>query len=252
LADVILPFDSKPLEGKFILITGAARRVGLCLARAVAGAGAGIVLHYNKSREEADTAGEQIRASGSPVFLLQADLANLSETEALIPHAIELTGSLYGLVNNASIFQPLSFEKTAYQVWSENLMIHMSVPFLLSQAFASTLSPGSGGRIINMLDWRALRPSSDHFAYTISKAGLAAMTRSMAAALAPRISVNGLALGAILPPEGQSKDDNLTRKIPLRRWGDLSEVQNALLFLLTGPAYITGEIIHIDGGRHLI
>ena len=134
----------------------------------------------------------------------------------------------------------------------DNISIHLTTPFQLSKSFAELLPEELTGRIINMLDWRALRPGRDHFAYSVSKAGLAALTYATAAALAPRISVNGLALGAILPPEGQKPAADLIRSVPARRWGETSEVEDAFLFLLTGPSYITGEILHIDGGRHLI
>jgi pteridine reductase len=108
------------------------------------------------------------------------------------------------------------------------------------------------GRIVNILDWRALRPGRDHLPYTISKSALAALTQSLAAALAPQITVNALALGAILPPSDGSDTTGLLQFVPVRRWASLDEVDEALLFLLEGPAYITGEILHVDGGRHLV
>ena len=108
------------------------------------------------------------------------------------------------------------------------------------------------GRIINLLDWRALQPGPDHLPYTISKSALAALTRSLAVALAPQINVNGLALGAILPPSGGITDPNILNRVPARRWANLEEVSQALVFLLNGPAYVTGEILHVDGGRHLL
>ncbi|MGZ9165986.1 MAG: SDR family oxidoreductase, partial [Anaerolineales bacterium] len=109
-----------------------------------------------------------------------------------------------------------------------------------------------GARIVNILDWRALRPGADHFPYTISKSALAALTKSLAVALAPNIIVNGLALGAVLPPADRNVNPEITKSIPAKRWSKESEVEDALLFLLIGPAYITGEIIHVDGGRHLV
>ena len=120
------------------------------------------------------------------------------------------------------------------------------------QSFAHQVPVYETGRIINLLDWRALRPGADHLPYTISKAGLVALTRSLAQALAPRISVNGLALGAILPPESGPAPGNILERVPAGRWADLHEVGQAAVFLLDGPSYITGEIIHIDGGRHLV
>jgi pteridine reductase len=106
---------------------------------------------------------------------------------------------------------------------------------------------------VNILDWRALRPGSDHFAYTVSKAALAAMTLSLAQGLAPSIRVNGLALGAILPPPGQAgKTDAPIDRVPVGRWGEVEEACQALVFLLAGPQYITGQVLHVDGGRHLL
>jgi pteridine reductase len=110
---------------------------------------------------------------------------------------------------------------------------------------------GKSGRILNILDWRALRPGKDHLPYTISKAGLAALTQSLAQAFAPHISVNGLALGAVLPPTDGSDTSWVEQVVPAGRWASLDEVNEALLFLLTGPDYITGEILHLDGGRHV-
>lgn len=105
---------------------------------------------------------------------------------------------------------------------------------------------------MNIVDWRALRPGADHFPYTISKAALASMTKALAVALAPTMTVNGLALGAILSPSDGNKNPDIIKIVPLKRWANQNEVEEALLFLLTCPAYITGEILHLDGGRHLI
>ena len=135
---------------------------------------------------------------------------------------------------------------------NRHLMVNLMAPFLLSQAFAQSLSLGDSGRIVNMLDWRSLRPGPDHFPYTISKSALAALTRSLAVALAPQITVNGLALGAILPPSDGAMTGNILDNVPVHRWAILEEVGQALVFLLDGPAYVTGEILHVDGGRHLV
>ena len=132
------------------------------------------------------------------------------------------------------------------------MMVNLTTPFLLSQAFARSLSPGEHGRIVNLLDWRALRPGPDYLPYTISKSALAALTHSLAIALAPLITVNALALGAILPPSNGATTKVNLEQIPAHRWANLDEVGQALIFLLDGPAYITGEIIHVDGGRHLV
>jgi len=239
------------LLGKRVLITGAARRVGRSLALAVARAGADVVLHFNKSQSDAESLASEIDSLGRSAFLLPADLNDPAAVMGLVPRALE-SGPLDALVNNAAIFEPLNWKNTRLDDWNRHLMINLTAPFLLSQAFAQTLPGGSSGRIVNLLDWRALRPGVDHFPYTISKAALASLTLALARALAPLVTVNGIALGAILPPSDGEETDGILKQVPAGRWARLDEVDQALLFLLEGPAYITGEVIHLDGGRHLV
>jgi pteridine reductase len=239
---------SGPLSGKTILITGAAKRVGKIFALACAHAGADVVIHHGHSEEAAEGTRGEIVAMGCHAWVIQADLTDSSQARGLIARINEST-PLYGLVNSAAVFESLSLENTSIEDWQKHLAINLTAPFLLSQAFAKQAPDGA--RIVNILDWRALRPGADHFPYTISKAALAAMTRSLAVALAPKIIVNGLALGAILPPsDGKAKPD-IIKNVPAQRWAEEHEVEQALVFALTGPEYITGEIIHLDGGRHL-
>ncbi len=245
--------NAQPLLGKTILITGAARRVGKIFALACARAGADVVIHHGHSQQEALDLQEEIASLRRRSWVLPADLSQPAESSRLIARAAGFA-PLDALVNNAAIFEPLSVLQTSFEDWQRHMNINLTAPFLLSQAFAKHLK-GRTGRIVNILDWRALRPGADHFPYTISKAALAAMTQSLAAALAPDITVNGLALGAILPPadaNSATADETFLKKIPARRWSESKEAQDALLFLLAGPAYITGEIIHLDGGRHLV
>jgi NAD(P)-dependent dehydrogenase (short-subunit alcohol dehydrogenase family) len=239
------------LQDKNVLITGASRRIGRAIAIAVAQNGGTVLLHYGKSREQAIRTAEELRKSGMKAHLLPADLSNAEQVIALIHRAFE-HGPLYALINNASIFADLTLTNTNLDDWQRHQTINLTAPFLLSREFAVLKDSGDEGRIINLLDWRALRPGADHLPYTISKAGLVALTRSLALELAPSITVNGLALGAILPPSSGEASGDLLQLIPAKRWGTLEEVCEAVLFLLTGPSYITGEIIHIDGGRHLV
>ena len=239
------------LDGKNILITGAGVRVGRSLALAVARAGANVIIHFGKSQTEAAQTAQEIRSMGSQAMSLQADLSDPSQVSTLIERS-QPFGPLYALINNASVFDSLDWQTTRLEDWNRILMINLTTPFLLSQTFARQNSPGQNGRIINMLDWRALRPGADHLPYTISKVALAGLTRSLAQALAPDIQVNGVALGAVLAPANGGDISAVVRDVPARRWADLSEVDQTVLFLLTGPAYITGEIIHLDGGKHLV
>jgi NAD(P)-dependent dehydrogenase (short-subunit alcohol dehydrogenase family) len=239
------------LDKKTVLITGAALRIGRSLSLAVAQAGADVILHFGKSQMEADSLKKEIEALGRKAFLLQADLADSAQAATLIDRAREHS-PLFALVNNASIFEPHGWADTSLELWNRSLAVNLTAPFLLSQAFARSIEPNKAGRIVNLMDWRALHPRPDHLAYMISNSGLAALTSSLAVALAPRITVNGLALGAVLPPgDGSPANVNLER-VPSRRWATLEEVGQALIFLLDGPAYITGEVLHVDGGRHLV
>jgi NAD(P)-dependent dehydrogenase (short-subunit alcohol dehydrogenase family) len=239
---------SASLIGKTVLVTGAARRVGRLFALACGRAGADVILHHGHSHTEALDVQEELASFGHRSWILSADLSKADEVARFISQANEFS-PIHALVNSAAIFENLSLQETSPDDWERHLAINLTAPFLLSQAFAKQTSHG---RIVNILDWRALRPGADHFPYTVSKAALAAMTKSLAVALAPNIIVNGLALGAVLPPADKlSASEKIIEHVPAKRWSEANEIEEALLFLLTGPAYITGEIIHVDGGRHL-
>jgi NAD(P)-dependent dehydrogenase (short-subunit alcohol dehydrogenase family) len=239
----------RPLKDKTVLITGAARRLGRLFALACARAGADVAIHHAHSQADADTLRNEIIGLGQRAWVFQADLSDSSQTGKLIPLLNEST-PLHFLVNSAAIFEPLTFDSTTLEDWNSHLALNLTAPFLLSQAFARQADEGA--RIVNILDWRALRPGADHFPYTISKSALAAMTKAMAVALAPKVIVNGMALGAILPPADGNVSPDITKNIPMKRWAKENEVEQALLFLLTSPSFITGEILHVDGGRHLV
>jgi NAD(P)-dependent dehydrogenase (short-subunit alcohol dehydrogenase family) len=239
------------LNHQTVLITGAARRLGREIALKIADAGADVIIHHGHSQSEAESTANEIRSKGRQAYIIAADLNDHQQAGELI-HQANTLAPIDILINSAAIFEPVKFQNTNLDTWQRHLNINLTAPFLLSQMFANSLLPDRQGRIINILDWRALRPGYDHFPYTISKAALASMTKAMALALAPRIIVNGLALGAILPPADGESTDGLIKNVPLRRWAKLDEVGEAILFLLTGPEYITGEIIHVDGGRHLV
>jgi len=239
------------LSGHTILITGGARRLGRTLALSAAKAGADILLHHAHSLLEANQTAEEIRAMGRKVWIVQANLLDNTEIQKVIETSFSLA-PLTALINNAAIFKAVDLENTSLTDWNEHLQINLTAPFLVSQAFAKYYAGEEPGRILNILDWRAFRPGKDHFPYTISKAALAAMTKSMALALAPRILVNGIALGAILPPSDEEYSENLIKNVPMKRWSDPEEMSELVNFLLLAPSYITGEIIHLDGGRHLV
>lgn len=242
--------DRFSLAGKTVLITGGAVRVGRYLAIAAAQAGANVIIHYSHSEEQALHTQEAIQQMGVKCWTIQQDFAKTEEISEFMSRCWQIN-PVDVLVNNAAIFKSIRMENTSLRDWREHMAINMDAPFLLTQRFVQLGLPDRPGRVINLLDWRALRPGVDHFPYTISKAGLAALTQSIAAAAAPRVLVNGLALGAMLAPAGGVDEKALFSDYPIKRWIDPEELTQSFLFLAAGPEIITGEIIHLDGGRHL-
>lgn len=239
------------LKEKTVFITGAGRRIGRQLALASANAGASVAIHYGHSAAKAEQVAQEIQKLNGKVDLVQADFSKPEEALEKVQSYFGKKKNLFALVNNAAIFEPVKFVDTTLSSWHKHMDINLTVPFLLCQAFAKALA-GQPGRVINILDWRALRPGVDHFPYTISKAALASMTQSLARILAPDIQVNGLALGAILPPSDGNTSPDIIKDVPSGRWAEMEELHETFTFLLTAPDYITGEILHLDGGRHLV
>jgi pteridine reductase len=226
---------SDSLEGKTILITGAARRLGRSFALACARAGADVGHPPRPFGQEADEVSGRDRGNGTQSMDLPGRFERFIPGRIL--DSVCQCPPLCMLSSTARRSSSPSLETTSLDEWQRHLQINLTAPFLLSQAFAKQARAQSmqEARIVNILDWRALRPGADHFPYTISKAALAAMTRSLAVALAPDITVNGLALGAILPPSDGKKNPEIIKNVPLKRWAELDEVEEALLFLLTCP-----------------
>ncbi len=243
---------SQPLRGRCALVTGGGRRIGRELALALGKAGAIVVVHYLHS---ADAAHAVAAAIGAGACTVQTDLGDADKTASLIDRAAAVAGRPVDiLVNNASVFETADASTTRAADWDRTQAVNLRAPFLLAQGLARQLPAGVTGAVVNLGDIRALRPGADHFSYTVSKAGLHGLTRSLAVALAPRVRVNELALGAILPPvtaEGHDYDHVAREDIPTGRFDTPQDVAHALLFLLTNPA-VTGQTICIDGGRHLI
>lgn len=239
------------LADQTILITGASKRIGRALALAAAREGANLIIHHNHSRAEAEDLQDQIHRLGRRAIIFQGDFSSPKAIQDFT-NKVFSSGQVDAVINNASIFTDHNWESTTADDWIGHQHINLLAPFLISQSFAKNLPARKKGRIINLLDWRALRPGSDHLPYTISKAGLATLTKSLAISLAPEITVNGIALGAILPPSDGGEVEDLVSSLPIPRWAEMEELEETVIFLLSGPAYITGEIIHLDGGRHLI
>ena len=239
------------VKNKRILITGAAKRIGRILSLLIAREGGEVIIHHNNSFAEAKSLQKEIQGLGQTVLIYQADFSDMQSTRQFINNVFD-SNEIDAVINNASIFSNLDWTTTKIEDWRKHQSVNLETPFLISQAYANSLKKGNKGKIINMLDWRALKPGADHLPYTISKAGLAALTKSLAISFAPDITVNGIALGAILPPREGASVDTITEGLPIPRWATIQELEDTVMFLLSGPEYITGEIIHLDGGRHLV
>lgn len=240
------------LRDRTALITGGAVRLGKSLALALAGEGVRVAVHYGRSAAEADETVAAIRALGSDAVAIGADLRRAGAPAQLVEEAASRFGRVDILINSAAIFQPGDLADTTEDLWDAHFDINLKAPFFLCRAFAAHVGSTQPGQIVNIADWRATRPGPHYLAYTLAKAGLIAMTKSLALALAPNIRVNAIGPGAILPPPGRGEDylRELAAHIPLRRTGSPGEVASALLYLLRAE-FVTGELMFVTGGEEL-
>jgi NAD(P)-dependent dehydrogenase (short-subunit alcohol dehydrogenase family) len=243
---------STPPTPRAALVTGGARRIGRALSLALAEAGFAVAIHHHHSRDEAQTLAADIVHSGGKAVALAADLAAEGEVKQLLPRAIAALGPIGCLVNNASIFENDTVATTTRDSWDRHLAVNLRAPFVLIQEFAAHLPADAGGLVVNLLDERVWSLTPYFVSYTLTKAGLWTLTRTMALALAPRIRVNGIGPGPTLPSPRQSPEQFLDRcrRMPLRRGTSPGEIAAALRFMLAAPA-MTGQMIALDGGEHL-
>jgi len=242
------------LTGKVILITGAAHRLGAQTARSLHALGANLVLHYHSSRTRALELQNELNAvRENSVVLVQANLLDYSKLPAIIKDAVAAWGKLDVLVNNASSFYPTPIGTVDDDQWDDLIGTNLKAPFFLSQAAAPHLQL-QHGCIINIVDIHADRPLKRYPVYSMAKAGLAMLTKSLACELGPEVRVNGIAPGAILWPEIELDEVTKQRIISrtfLKRRGDPSNIAEAVVFLIRDAVYTTGHIINVDGGRSL-
>lgn len=242
-----------PAIPRAALVTGGARRLGRAIALALAEAGFDLAVHYRGSAGEAEATAERIRGLGRRAVTLPADLAREAEMQALLPMAVEALGRPLGvLVNNASTFERDEWHDATRESWDRHLEPNLRAPFVLTQAFARALPEGAEGVVINLLDQRVWSLTPHFVSYTVSKAGLWALTQSLALALAPRIRVNAIGPGPALPSPRQTEEQFARQcaSVPLRRGTGPEEVARAALAILALPS-MTGQMIALDGGQHL-
>jgi pteridine reductase len=244
------------LEGKTILITGGAKRVGGEICKSLHEAGANLMIHYHTSAKEARALQDELQEKRpDSVALIQADLLNLSNLQNLISQTVKQFGRLDGLINNASSFFPTPVGEIDEDNWSDLIGTNLKAPLFLSQAAVSHLKKHNGC-IINLTDIHAEWPMKGYVVYSIAKAGLNALTKSLARELGPEIRVNAVAPGTVIWSGPEAVDEisrqRLISHIPLKHIGEPRDIATAVLYLLRDAPYITGHILTVDGGRSVI
>jgi NAD(P)-dependent dehydrogenase (short-subunit alcohol dehydrogenase family) len=244
--------NGRPLEGKVALVTGGAVRIGRALCLALAGQGASVAVHYGSSTEAALETVTAIRGMGVRAESFKADLRNITAIDCLIRQAVEQFGNLDILVNSAAVFHRVELGETTEAVWAEQFAVNLRAPFFLARDFAAHVGRERTGQIINIADWRGARPDPSCPAYSMTKSGILSMTEALALFLAPNIRVNAIAPGAVLPPPGLDMNylNEAASKSPLGKVCALQQLADALLYLVMAES-VTGQVIFVDGGRHL-
>ena len=236
------------LENKVVLVTGAARRIGRSIALALAKEGARVAIHYNGSEAAARATADE--CGGGPVF--KANLESVSEIRAMFGEVSQHFGRLDALINNAARFtrfDPLEIEEAD---WDFIHSVNLKATFFCCQAAAKIMLPAGAGRIVNISSLGALKPWAHHAHYCSSKAGVVMLTKSLAKAWAPKISVNSVAPGVIPFDKRDARIEKLICATPAARPGTGDEVAEAVLFFLTATPFITGQTIAVDGGLSLV
>ncbi|MFV9673172.1 MAG: SDR family oxidoreductase [Acidimicrobiia bacterium] len=240
------------LRGRTGIVTGGGVRVGRAIALGLARAGVDVFIHYNRSAEPAERTAAEARELGVRAAVGSVDLSDPSKAMELIELAERSLGTPSILVNSASGFPSDTISDVTVDAWRSTLDLTLASPVFATQAFANALPEESNGAVVNITDVRTQTPYREHFSYVVAKGGIDTFTKTAALQLAPRIRVNAVALGVILPPPNENDDyaARLAADLPLARVGGTEPVVAAVLSLLEND-FITGEIVRVDGGGHL-
>ena len=243
------------MQGKVVLITGGAKRVGAAVCRRLHAAGANLMLHYRTSAGEARLLQAELNHQRKDsVALIQADLLDLAKLPSLIDQTVQIFNRLDAVVNNASSFHPTPVGEISEEDWEDLIGANLRAPLFIAQAAAPALKKTQGA-IVNITDIHAERPLKNYVVYSVAKAGLVGLTRSLARELAPEVRVNAVAPGPILWPDDEEFDELSRQRIishtPLKREGTPEDIAKAVHFLLAEATYVTGETVNVDGGRHV-
>lgn len=233
------------------LVTGSGVRLGRATALALARAGYDLVLHANRSREAADAVAAEARALGRIADVHVADLSMEAGQHTLAEEVLAANDTLDVVVHNAGIFEQVPFARVDREAWRRMLAVNLEAPYFLTQALLPALESAEAPCVVHVTDITSERPIAGYSHYSASKAGLAMLTRALAAELAPKVRVNAVAPGTVLFPEDFDEETRarFLRRIPLHREGSADDVAAAVLFLVRDAPYVTGQTINVDGGR---
>jgi len=240
------------MKSGIALVTGGARRVGRAIVEDLARSGWQVAIHYGTSQDEAERLADQINRSGGRATTIRGDLIDLAAVPQLVHAAVRDLGPVTLLVNNAALYEKDAPGDLDQALWQRQLTVNLGAPVFLAKAFAAQVPDGVEGNIINLLDPRVFKPSFDCFSYQISKTALLAATEAMARALAPRVRVNGIAPGPVLP-SAHTTPDRFARRIaelPLKTAPDLADFGRTVRFLVESRS-ITGQVIALDCGERI-
>jgi len=239
------------IEGRVVLVTGGAKRIGRAIALSLAKRRARIVISYRASARDARRTAKELQQHGAPQALaVRADLSRPADVRRLMDRTRQRFGGLDVLINSAANFERTPFATLSERDWDAALNTNLKGPFLCA-LYASRLMRRRGGKIINLADWAGVRPYRDYLPYCVSKSGVIGLTKALAKELAPSIQVNAIAPGPILPPPDMTAAERarVIRRVPLARWGSPQDIANTVLFLIEGTDFMTGSVVFVDGGQ---
>lgn len=244
--------DVAPERHGAVLVTGAAKRIGHAIALDLVANGWPVIVHCHRSRREAEDLVDAIRSGGGKAAVVQADLSDETETAALVERATAAMGPVAALINNASVFEHDTPMTATRESWDRHMEINLRAPFTLIQEFVRALPDGIEGNVINIIDQRVWNPTPEFTSYTLSKAGLWALTKTLAQGLAPSVRVNAIGPGPTLRNVHQTETafENEWSSVLLGRKVEISEICDAVRFIL-GARSMTGQMLALDSGQHL-
>ena len=239
------------LNGKVALVTGGARRVGRAIALALAGRGTHVAISYRTSRADAEATVRELRGRSVQALAIRADVSRAADVKRLVAQTVKRLGRLDVLINNAAVFYKTPWATLTERQWNHTIDTNLKGPFLCALAAGRAMQRQGGGKIINIADWAGIRPYNDYLPYCVSKAGVIALTKTLAKALAPKVQVTAIGPGPVAMPEDFSAEERarIIKRVPLQRTGSPADIANTVLFLIEGTDFMTGSLVLVDGGQ---